>query len=131
MGSEAGARSWEELPAADMASAWEKLVPNSAERILAEALRNVARERRLAWAQVTIQAFTLLIVGGSVAAFIWLAKYYVDRDAPTQGAAIVCTGLVALVGALLGRQAVARREGASQQLDAAEAQTSSEQEGPT
>jgi len=110
MASNAESSPWGAIPAAKMAQAWEKVVPNSAERILDEALKNVARERRLAWAQVALQGLTLLLVGGSVASFVWLAKYYVDHGAPTQGATIVCTGLVALVGALLGRKVVADRK---------------------
>jgi hypothetical protein len=126
MASEASSDAWEALPTPKMAAAWEKVIPNSAERILEEALRNVSSERRLAWAQVCIQAATLLLIAGSVAAFVLLAKYYADRGAPTQGAAIVCTGLVALVGALLGRHVVSRREdGQSKELVPADAEKSS------
>lgn len=63
---------------------------------------HVRHRRRLAWAQICIQVLRLVFAAGATALLVWLAKYYVDRGAPTQGAGIVGAGLAAVVAAFLG-----------------------------
>jgi hypothetical protein len=106
---------WVKLPTAEKARAWESQYPGAAQLMLNEALKNVRHERRLGWAQVFIQLLTVLFAGGSVVLFVWLAKYFVDHGAPTQGAAIVGTGLAALVGTFVGREAYAQKRGKSRE----------------
>lgn len=109
MASEAQPERWEGFPPADMAKAWEKAYPGSAEKMFVEAIRSVRDQRRLAWAQVCVEGLSTLFAGGTVVLFVWLARYFVDHGAPVEGAVVVGAGLAALVGVFLGRRAATTR----------------------
>lgn len=100
---------WAQLPPAEKAKAWEKVCPGSASVIIDEVVKRARHERRLAVAQIALQCIRLLFAGASVVLFAWLAKYFVDHGAATQGAGILVAGLVALVGAFLGQKAITEK----------------------
>jgi hypothetical protein len=65
----------------------------------------------MATAQVGVRVLLILCAFSSVVLFVWLATYFVNHHAATQGAVIVGTGLASLVGAFLGKDAIAKRNG--------------------
>jgi hypothetical protein len=92
---------WAELPPAEKARIWEKVAPGSAANILEQTGRQVRHVRRMAWARLWLSFFTAAGALTTVVLFVWLAKYYVDHGAPTQGAAII-GALAAVVTAFVG-----------------------------
>jgi cyanate permease len=70
--------------------------------------RQVLHARRLAWAKVGLTGFGIACGFASVLLFIWLAKYYIDHGAPTQGAAII-GALAAVVAAFVGSKAISEK----------------------
>lgn len=99
---------WAELPPAEKARIWEKVAPGSAERILEQTDRHMRHVRRMAWARLALSAFTATGALATVILFVWLAKYYMDHGAPTQGAAII-GALAAVVTAFLGGRILSER----------------------
>jgi hypothetical protein len=105
---------WVELPPVEKARFWEKVAPGSAVKILAQTDRQVKHLRILAWAKFTLSAFSVVSALATVVLFVWLAKYYVDHGAATQGAAII-GALAAVVTAFIGGRAlVETRNGADE-----------------
>lgn len=102
---------WAELPPVDQARLWEKVAPGTAAKILDQTDRQVRHARRLAWANIALSMFTVTSALATVVLFVWLAKYYVDHHAATQGAAII-GALAAVVTAFIGGRALsAKRDG--------------------
>lgn len=100
---------WSGLPPREQAAAWEKQVPGSARIMLEEVRRLNRHKRRIAVAQIGVQVLLIVCAFSSVILFVWLATYFVNHHAPTQGAIVVGAGLVSLVGAFLGRGAISKR----------------------
>jgi hypothetical protein len=94
---------WAELPPVEKARIWEKVAPGTAAKILEQTDRQVRHVRRLAWAQLALAAFKVFSALATVILFVWLAKYYADHNAATQGAAII-GALAAVVAAFIGGQ---------------------------
>ena len=92
--------SWEMLPTTQKAKQWEALVPGTAVRILKETERHMKHVRFMAWAKLCTGAAALLLVSG-------LSKYYLDHNAPTQGAAIFGSA-AAIAGVFVTGQIVIR-----------------------
>lgn len=62
-------------------------------------------------ANIALSMFTVTSALATVVLFVWLAKYYVDHHAATQGAAII-GALAAVVTAFIGGRALsAKRDG--------------------
>jgi hypothetical protein len=101
---------WAELPAIEKAKLWEKVAPGSASRMLDQTDRQVQHMRRLAWAKIAVSVLTILCAFASVVLFVWLATYYINRGAPTQGATIIAA-LAAVVAAFVGGRAVHSKHG--------------------
>jgi len=99
---------WIQIPPTEKAKYWEKIAPGSADRILEQTYRQVRHMRRLAWAKISLSFLGILCAFASVALFVWLAKYYADHGAPTQGAMII-TALAAVVAAFVGSRAIVSR----------------------
>jgi hypothetical protein len=97
---------WAELPPVEKAKLWEKVAPGSSTKILDQTYRQVRHVRRLAWARLALSAFTVASALTTVILFVWLAKYYVDHGAATQGAAII-GALAAVVTAFIGGRVLA------------------------
>jgi len=93
---------YRDLAAAEKAKEWESVAPGTATRLIDEFAATRKHKRRLAWSHEVLEILKLICAFGCVALFVWLAKYFVDHDAATQGAAIVGVGLAALVTAFLG-----------------------------
>lgn len=101
---------WSGLPAEAKVREWENVVPGSAAILLKETRKQVRHMRRLAMAQVLVQLFPGICALASVVLFVWLARYFVNHNAPNQGAAVVGAGLVSLVATFLGRKAISERK---------------------
>jgi cyanate permease len=99
---------WAELPPVEKARIWEKVAPGSAAKILEQTDRQVQHVRRMAWARLCLSVFTAASALATVVLFVWLAKYYVDHGAPTQGAAII-GALAAVVTAFVGGRILSDR----------------------
>lgn len=102
---------WAELPPVERARLWEKVAPGTAGRILDQTDRQVRHARRLAWAKIALSAFTVASALVTVILFVWLAKYYADHNAATQGAAII-GALAAVVTAFIGGRAFSGKRSA-------------------
>lgn len=100
---------WAGLPPHEQAAAWEKRVPGSARIMFDEVQRLNRHKRRIAVAQIGVQVFLIVCAFSSVVLFVWLATYFVNHHAPTQGAVVVGTGLASLVGVFLGKGAISKR----------------------
>ncbi len=101
------------------AKLWEEVAPGTFDRIMSEVEREEehrrSEDRRMhrlrigeAWIRVLGHVCGLTTVG----TFALLAKHFVDQGAPVQGAWIICTGAVSIVGVFItGRvvQAMGRR----------------------
>ena len=96
---------WAELPPVEKAEIWEKVAPGSCIRMLEQTDRQIRHMRRVAWAKLGLAGFGISCGFASVLLFVWLAKYYIDHHAPTQGAAIV-GALAAVVAAFVGGKAI-------------------------
>lgn len=94
---------WAELPPVEKARIWEKVAPGTAAKILEQTDRQVRHVRRLAWARLALSAFKVLSALATVVLFVWLAKYYADHNAATQGSVII-GALAAVVAAFIGGQ---------------------------
>jgi cyanate permease len=104
---------WAELSPVEKARYWEKVAPGTAAKILDQTNQQVRHLRRLAWARLTLSAFTVVSALATVVLFVWLAKYYVDHGAGTQGAAII-GALAAVVTAFIGGQVLSGRRGGTE-----------------
>jgi len=102
---------WAELPPVERARLWEKVAPGTAARILDQTDRQVRHARRLAWAKIGLSAFTVASALVTVILFVWLAKYYADHNAATQGAAII-GALAAVVTAFIGSRVISTKRSA-------------------
>jgi hypothetical protein len=101
---------WAELPPVERARLWEKVAPGTAARILDQTDRQVRHARRLAWAKIALSAFSVTAALATVILFVWLAKYYADHNAATQGAAII-GALAAVVTAFISGRAISQKRG--------------------
>lgn len=95
----------------ERARLWEKVAPGTAARILDQTDRQVRHARRQAWAKIALSAFTVASALVTVILFVWLAKYYADHNAATQGAAII-GALAAVVAAFIGGRVISGKRSA-------------------
>lgn len=100
---------WANLPPVEQAREWEAFRPGTFEQVLAFVLREAGyreeeakHERRLDYIAVAIEVMTLVFALGAVLTFVWLAKYYVDHHAASQGVKIFGFGTASIVAAFLG-----------------------------
>ena len=100
---------WSELPPLSQAKAWEKELPGSAKIVFEEVQRTARHKRRIAIAEVAARILLIVCAFSSVVLFAWLATYFVNHNAPTQGAVVVGAGLASLVGAFLGKETISRK----------------------
>jgi hypothetical protein len=64
--------------------------------------------RMLAWGQLALSGFKVFSALATVILFVWLAKYYADRNDATQGAAII-GALAAVVAAFIGSRVLSEK----------------------
>jgi hypothetical protein len=81
---------------------WGKIDPSFPARILDGCERDIAFERRIAWACLGAAFLALLLLSS-------LAIYFVINEAPTQGSLIFGSGSVSLVGLFATSRFVYRR----------------------
>ena len=74
------------------------------------------------WARLWLSTFTMAGALATVVLFVWLAKYYVDHGAPTQGAAII-GALAAVVTASVGGRILSDRRNSGEITDSRESPT--------
>lgn len=118
---------WHDLPPEEKVKIWEDIVPGTAPELLKQVYKQARHRRRLAMLQEFRQWLPYLSAFGSVALFVWLAKYFVDNGAPIEGASVVGAGLATLVAAFLGTRVVSGRRAKSplNAVDASAARASS------
>jgi hypothetical protein len=95
---------------AQKAKEWEDVVPGSGRVILAELRKERRHDRNLARLQVALSALPVLSALVATLALVWLAKYFVDHQAPTQGATVVGSSLAAVIAAFLGSKLIQRKK---------------------
>ncbi|MGP3927080.1 hypothetical protein [Streptomyces sp. 8N616] len=100
---------WGDRLPVEQAKEWEALRPGTVEWMLEELRREREHRRRVEWVHTGLQALGSALGAGTAVAYIWVATYFLDHDAATQGAAILGGGAAALVGAFLGRKYGERR----------------------
>ena len=85
------------LPTPVQAQQWEQVAPGTFKTIMDEICREERHRQRMEAGELCSRFFGQLCAFGSVAVLAVLAKYFVDHDAPTQGASIIATGAVSIV----------------------------------
>jgi hypothetical protein len=95
---------------AQKAKEWEDAVPGSGPMVLAEFRKELHHRRNLARLQVALSALPMLSALVATLALVWLAKYFVDHQAPTQGATVVGSSLAAVIAAFLGNKLIQRKK---------------------
>jgi hypothetical protein len=96
---------WAELPAAEKAELWEKVVPGTGARIIDLTDKRVVHMQRLAWAKVGLAGLGILCGFGTVVLFVWLARFYAEQHAAVEGATIIGS-LAAVVAVFVGGRIV-------------------------
>ncbi|MGW9211288.1 hypothetical protein ACWGR4_30445 [Embleya sp. NPDC055664] len=105
-------RVYRDLPAAEQAEVWERVVPGAGDRVLRLVERDFERQaeehrqwcldqihrRRMDLAQLVMRA---VVGSGGLAGYLWLAKYFVDHDAAVPAAAMLGGGVAALAALVL------------------------------
>lgn len=113
LGEMASQSAWESLGPVEQAREWEDFRPGTFEQVFeiakldASYRRKMAEqaarhERRLDYIAVSIQVLALTFGLGTVLVLAWVAKYYVDHDAASQGARIFGFGAGSVVAAFVG-----------------------------
>jgi uncharacterized membrane protein len=85
------------MPTPPEAAQWEQVCPGSFDRIMCEIETEERHRRRTEVIEQFSRVFGQLCGFGTVIVLAMLAKYFADRDAPTQGAAIIVSGAGTLV----------------------------------
>jgi uncharacterized membrane protein len=85
------------LPTPAGAKQWEELEPGTFDRLMTEIEREEKHRRRMEWADLCQRIFGQVCALGTVVTLAFLARYFVDHGAATQGAAIIVTGAVSIV----------------------------------
>lgn len=96
---------WAELPAAEKAELWEKVVPGTGARIIDLTNQRVLHMQRLAWAKVGLAGLGIICGFGTVILFVWLARFYAEQHAAVEGATIIGS-LAAVVAVFVGGRIV-------------------------
>jgi uncharacterized membrane protein len=86
------------LPTPAQAKQWEEVRPGTFDRLMAEIEREEKNRRRLAWAELASRVFGQICALATVGILALLAWHYVDQGAATQGASIIVSGAVFIVG---------------------------------
>lgn len=102
---------WQALPTPQKIEAYEKAYPGTTERMLRLAETRIQDSWRVARAQILMNAFGHVCAFASVIVLAFVAKYFVDAHAPAEGAAIVVTGAVSIVGIFVTGRVVKARQG--------------------
>jgi len=109
------------LPTPEQAKLWEEVAPGTFERMMTEVEREEKhrrdldlREHRLKIGEFWLRIFGHVCGLATVGIFALLAKYFVDHDAATQGAWIMGTGAVSIVGVFITGRLVQVRQSAPQ-----------------
>src|ERR1700730_3834459 len=102
---------WAELPAAEKAELWEKVVPGTGARIIDLTNKRVIHMQRLAWAKVGLAGLGIICGFGTVVLFVWLARFYAEQHAAAEGATIIAS-LAAVVAVFVGGRIVRDARGA-------------------
>ncbi|WP_372433914.1 DUF2335 domain-containing protein [Micromonospora coerulea] len=85
------------LPKPADAQEWEAVQPGTFDRIMCECERDERHRRHMDLLELGSRVFGQVCGLGTVVILAWLAKYFVDQGAATQGAAIIGTGAVSIV----------------------------------
>lgn len=93
---------WTGGPHAQEFEKLDRVPPEARAWLLAQMEKEWAHRRRLRWADRVLYALGALLGGGSAAAYVWVAVYFVNHHAPTQGAAILGGGAASMAGLFLG-----------------------------
>jgi cyanate permease len=109
MSSSTTAGPYEGWPTVEQAKAWEKAVPGSAENLFRELRTTMRHKRNMARLAVAVKVLPTLAALIATLALVWLAKYFVDHNAATQGATIVGSSLAAVVTGFIGNKIVQRK----------------------
>jgi uncharacterized membrane protein len=97
------------LPTPVQAKQWEEIAPGTFARLMAEVEREENHRRRMERAELRSRVLAQVCAFGTVMVLALLARYFVDHDAPTQGAAIIVTGAVSIVAVFLTGRLARRR----------------------
>jgi uncharacterized membrane protein len=89
------------LPTPTQAKQWEELLPGTFARLMAEIEREEKHRRRVESAELCSRIFGQVCAFGALIVLVFLAGYFVDHGAATQGAAIIVTGAVSIVAVFL------------------------------
>jgi uncharacterized membrane protein len=89
------------LPTPTKAKQWEEVRPGTFDRIMSSVERDERHLRRMELLELGSRVLGQICGIGTVAVLGLLSKYFVDQNAPTQGAAIIVTGTVAIVTVFL------------------------------
>ena len=85
------------MPTPDEALQWEQACPGSFKRIMNEIETEERHRRRTETFEQFLRMFGQLCAFGSVVVLAVLARYFADRGAATQGAAIIVSGAGTIV----------------------------------
>lgn len=106
-----GHAAWADLPTPEQAKKWEEVAPGTFNRIMTEIERRQRHLRRMDMADFVVWIFARLCGLTGVIVLAILAKYFVDKGAPTQGATIVTAGAVSIAAIFVtGRLAQPRKD---------------------
>jgi uncharacterized membrane protein len=97
------------LPTPAQAKQWEELGPGTFNRIMTEIEHEEKHRRRMDSAELCSRIFGQICAFGTVVVLTFLAGYYVDHGAATQGASIIGTGAASIVAVFLTSRLSSRR----------------------
>lgn len=97
------------FPTPAEARQWEEVCPGTFDRIMTEIQQEEKHRRRMEWAYLCQRTFGQVCALGTVIALAFLASYFVDHGAATQGAALIVTGAVSIVTVFVTGRLVHRR----------------------
>jgi len=89
---------WAAMPTPGKLEAYERAAPGTAERMLALLEAQQLHTQRIELDALRIRRLGHLLAFLSVLVLAGVASYFVNRGAPTQGAAVIVTGAVAVTG---------------------------------
>jgi uncharacterized membrane protein len=97
------------VPTPTQAKQWEELAPGTFNRFMVEIEQEEKHRRCMESADFCSRIFGQVCAFGTVVVFAFLARYFVDHGAATQGASIIITGAVSIVTVFLTNRLARRR----------------------
>lgn len=92
------ASSWTSLPTPAKLEAYDKARPGTSDWILSMVEQRAAHSRRVELEAHRIRRLGYVLAFCSILVLAGVAVYFVDRGAPSQGAAVIASGAVAITG---------------------------------